>query len=668
MAKRRRSGGIHSQACVGLADTSPQHRSDCLLRLVSSKGVSESALRKVISAISTEQVSRRELQSAVQQRYGLVKHTMRLPGVDVDEVAIDMIEPKKLLTLVLSENDHMRRWFDEAWGAAPSSQARPWRLLIGWDEFVPGNKQAIQNSRKTMVLNFAFAELGHHLQFDTAWLTPMAIRASVVKQVRGGWSAILRSFLRLLLLGAEGMHVGGIPIIVRGRPQLLFAKVHTLLSDGDGIRQAMEWLGANGLKPCFRHWNVFGSGSDCAGRCAGRRHYVETSCTQPSSFRTWEATELRRAADVLILARQRHAAGEIAFARVDEIQKAYGYRCTVDGIIADDDLGRIIHWPTAFQYDWVHTMLSGGVLMNATWTLLARCDELRHPGQEALCDVLHGWVCPKQVRYTGRDVRQLWRFFDTRSRAENRRREGIRCSASELLTLARCIEEFVAAKVPEDERLSAEKAFFAAAVRTVDLLMMVKQGRVPCAAAADEVARSCQAQLANFIELNGAAAVTPKFHWAFDIAEQLRSTDFLMDAFVIERLHLRCKGVADNIKNTTSYEASVCAGIVNLQAAGEAGLDGMEGNTSSFPHPEFSHVRVGDRMRVQGERFAVGDWVQQGQQLGRVAACADDNGNLGLVVDVASSVVPCSERGRICTLTRAMRSLWAPSQSRPVIA
>ena len=113
-----------------------------------------------------------------------------------------------MLAMMLRENDHMRRWVDEAWRAAPSSQAQPWRLLIGWDEFVPGNKQAIQNSRKTMVLSFSFGELGHRLQFDAAWLTTMAIRASVVKQVSGGWSAILRSFLRLLLLGAEGLQVG----------------------------------------------------------------------------------------------------------------------------------------------------------------------------------------------------------------------------------------------------------------------------------------------------------------------------------------------------------------------------------------------------------------------------------------------------------------------------
>ena len=159
--------------------------------------------------------------------------------------------------------------------------------------------------------------------------------------------------------------------------------------------------GASALKPCFRHWNVFGAGTECAGHCVGPRQYVETSCTQPELFRTWDATQLRAAADVLILARRRHAAGKIAYARIDEIQQAYGYRCTVDGIIADPELSAIMHWPSAFQYDWVHTMLSGGVLMNATWTLLARCDHLRLPGQESLCAYLQDWVSPNRARQGG---------------------------------------------------------------------------------------------------------------------------------------------------------------------------------------------------------------------------------------------------------------------------
>ena len=188
----------------------------------------------------------------------------------------------------------------------------------------------------------------------------MAIRSSVLHSVRGGWSAVLRAFLRLLLLGPQGFHSAGYPVSVSGQQRLLYARVQILISDGDGLRQALQWLGASALKPCFRHWNVFNPQSDLADRCPSARRYVEATCADASLFCTWSGEEMRTAADVLVLARQRHAAGDIPFARVLEIQKAYGYKFTADGLATDRQLGAIIDWPSAFHYDWVHVMLARG--------------------------------------------------------------------------------------------------------------------------------------------------------------------------------------------------------------------------------------------------------------------------------------------------------------------
>ena len=107
--------------------------------------------------------------------------------------------------------------------------------------------------------------------------------------------------------------------------------------------------------------------------------------------------------------------GETPFARIEEIQKAYGYKITADGVIADRELGAIIDWPVAFHYDWVHVMLSGGVLMNATGSLLRGLEEVGLPGQAELHTWLSGWRCPKAAQYGSRDAGQLSRFFDARS-------------------------------------------------------------------------------------------------------------------------------------------------------------------------------------------------------------------------------------------------------------
>ena len=405
-----------------------------------------------------------------------------------------------------------------------------------------------------------------------------------------------------------------------------------------------------------------------AGRCSSARQYVTTSCTDPEAFRTWRSQDLRQAASVLIQARQRHAAGEIPLARVEEIQQAYGYRFTTDGIIADEELSRFIDWPNVFKYDWVHIMLSGGVMVHAAWCVFAACEEHGLPGQAELFEFLKGWQVPKAAQFGSRDVRTLWRFFDPKSVRENRKRQGVRCNASELLALSRCLEEFVSIHVPDDERVAAHKAFFFAARQTLDLLMRAKTGIATCREVARPLASSCRDQLARFIEIHDHSEVIPKFHWAFSIAEQMSSTDFVMDAFVIERLHIRARLTADRTMWQQDYEASLCAGIINAQVGGTGSSDGLEGKVSQFPHPGLSHVKIADRVYSHGKRLNLGDWVWRPEELGQVVACVEESGELYIIVTVASAVRALSPRGRLCTLSGGARSLWRLAESNVVAA
>ena len=157
---------------------------DKLQGLVCMRNVSLSAVQRVLNIASSgdDTVSWRQLQAAGRQRFEQVKHTITLPAEDGGEVAINMVHTMKLFTLLLQENATIRNWFEESWRAKPSSPAQPWQLLLGWDEFVPGNKLAIQNSRKTMVLNLAFMEMRQHLGCDAAWITPLVVRASVAQR------------------------------------------------------------------------------------------------------------------------------------------------------------------------------------------------------------------------------------------------------------------------------------------------------------------------------------------------------------------------------------------------------------------------------------------------------------------------------------------------------
>ncbi len=156
----------------------------------------------------------------------------------------------------------------------PPSIDHLWSLIVGFDEFTPGNKLQCDNRRKTMVLSFTFKELGQmSLCKALVWHTPVCLRTSVITQVEGEWTHCLSVYLQRHLLGPCGLATSGVPVVLAdGRPTLIFARLTNLLSDGDGLRMALDWRGHASLKACFRHYNVFKKDS-----CSNSRWHVSAA-------------------------------------------------------------------------------------------------------------------------------------------------------------------------------------------------------------------------------------------------------------------------------------------------------------------------------------------------------------------------------------------------------
>ena len=55
-----------------------------------------------------------------------------------------------------------------------------------------------------MHLIFSFLELGTGLRSDMCWFMPVSVRHSLIQEAQGGWSAMLRQYLRLHLLSTGG--------------------------------------------------------------------------------------------------------------------------------------------------------------------------------------------------------------------------------------------------------------------------------------------------------------------------------------------------------------------------------------------------------------------------------------------------------------------------------
>jgi hypothetical protein len=170
----------------------------------------------------------------------------------------EFADPGKLLANMVARSPALNNLFAETASRHPPSPDRPWSLVVGFDEFTPGNKLKVDNRRKTMVLSFSFLEFGQTaLSKALAWQSPVCLRATMIHQIIGGWSHCLKRYLHKQLLGSGGLAGAGLPLLVNGQPMLLFARLTNLLSDGDGLRQALDWRGHGSLKPCFKHFNVF---------------------------------------------------------------------------------------------------------------------------------------------------------------------------------------------------------------------------------------------------------------------------------------------------------------------------------------------------------------------------------------------------------------------------
>lgn len=490
-----------------------------------------------------------------------VSRTVTFDTHDGHQMQIEMADPNLLLTSLLHDSVDLRRLYKQAWQKRPCSAESPWSLVVGFDEYVPGNKLALQQRRKTMVLSYNYLEVGDDaLSRDSCWLTPLVVRTSVISQTKGGWSAILRHYLKLHLLGDSGASTAGVPIVLdEGEPpRLLFAKLAFVISDGDGLRQALEWKGAAGIKPCFRHYNVFAKGSDLAHRGQG---FVEIDCACAASFAKWRQQDLDDMVDASIELARRDAPKS----RVESFQTICGFSCTPAGLLADQDLRRAFDAIDVFRYDWVHSALADGLLNVEIWQFLSKRDERKRGIMRDVQKHMRAdWKWPAHGMMT-RAI--LTAAFSNSAINAFQAADKFKAAASNLIFLYSLIRNFV------DENqaailelgLHAEHQSFLAACKIIDLLMSVKHRRVALKTGSVLLRRALERHATLHQSAYNNAFWKPKHHWLFDVAEAMGSDPFLFDSLVIERLHLRCKAAAERVCTLQNFEGAVLAEMLNSQ-------------------------------------------------------------------------------------------------------
>lgn len=236
-------------------------------RLLHVGNISNQGLNTLLAELRRSQLdisntSSRSIADAFHNRFDELKVVIKMNMLDGSTFDWEVLHPCRLFSYMLHELPALESIYSAAMQKHKPSIALPWTAILIWDEYTPGNKMRVDNTRKGFNFSLNFAEVGPScLSNNYSWFTFATIRSSIVHESRGGTSAYLKEVILLLMLGPEGLAGGGWAFLLGGEPCLIHARLGIALSDGDGIRDAMNWKGAASMKPCWFHHNIVRKGS-----------------------------------------------------------------------------------------------------------------------------------------------------------------------------------------------------------------------------------------------------------------------------------------------------------------------------------------------------------------------------------------------------------------------
>ena len=262
----------------------------------------------------------------------------------------------------------------------------------------------------------------------------------------------------------------------------------------------------------------------------------------------------------------------------------------------------------------------------------------------------------------------VYRIFDPRRQSKDNPKK-VKASCAELLGVYGLLRHFVECNIMRLPGLVQHIDSFLAACRSLDLLLAAKRVLDD----PSELGQALELQVSHYIALHkaayGTALMKPKFHWTLDIPSQICRDRMVLDAFVIERSHLRVKAVAEHVQNTASFERSVMASLSTVcwtHAETDVFGNCLLGPTA--PLPGIHETWIADRMQVWSVEFTIDDMVSKsGGQVGSVVACCSSDGLLFAFVRPAVVASRPSDHSVLCRLSGCLEA-WPERELRLCLA
>ena len=520
-----------------------------------------------------------------------------VPSKSGNDLHLSMFDMRKQLQIVTTRCPRLQALYSHALHTNPNSLQTPWRIIMYYDEMIPGNVLAPMIERKTMNLYYNFVEVGRRgLSSEAVWFTLATIRTSQIKLVSGGWSTVLAAIIRHCFCGGCNISAAGFTAMLPAGPRVLFARLGYVLADLDAHRQGFDLKGASGLKPCILCSNVTMKGADLASRSGD---IVEISCCDVSKFEPASSADIYQLADIVNVAYARWEAGRMTKKSRENIELCAGVIPNRFGVLAAPDLRGVFLPSTMLLYDPMHTLLSNGTL---NWELQNFMINSRMSWAEwaHLGDI--AWEYPGYARTMAYRVR---RVLSARTLTKN---EGGRFFASEALAIYPLVRHFAELYY---EKKDPDNVYFRSlqlACNFVDNICKAKYSTKMDEAA---LTRMGSQHFAAFQKAYGSDAVKPKHHYALHLPSQIVRNQAVYDCFVTERKHSILKRLANNITTTARFEWSLAAvaHVEQQRQLDAVQLDtGLRGDTCMW-----EGITIARKAMIDGASFCVGDVVCHGE-------------------------------------------------------
>ena len=416
----------------------------------------------------------------------------------------------------------------------------PLGLLVYTDEIVPGNPLANHPSRKCWCVYISIKQLNHHLQSEDAWVTVCCVRSSVVQQLAGHMSQLIKQLL-LSIFRSPWAEVESHGILLQEPPSS--AKQHSrfrcclsfFIQDGAAHKYVWSVKGDSGSRFCCLCKNVF-STSDQEEGISEVSKFVSASrldlATSQEIFSSWDRMAARQACSN----QQQWKLW----------QQAAGISFSPEAMLACLQLRSVVDPVKQFVHDWMHCLCSNGIISLGIFFILEEMDCWKEFGNYSSC-----WALP--ASFGNIKVAPL---FEAKRVEKHKRSMKFNSTASELLTVLPILVHFCQNVCKEACIKQVE--CLASLLYLVELLQSTWYTSISW----QQIQHAAEEVLRLWIQAGWRDNMMKKHHWLLHLSSAFKQHGMIVNCFCMERKNKTLSRFSNPVQNTAYFEQAVMEDVV----------------------------------------------------------------------------------------------------------